>query len=270
MFKSIIYGVKNHKVINKYFIQNIKHIILNIRVLIYRNSKYSKELTTFKDKHKGERCFIIGNGPSLRAEDLEMLKNEITFAANRIYEIFPKINWRPTYYCVQDFVLINQIKEEIKKVECKEKFIAINSKWIYKFKIDNCRYFYLNTENYDTIPKFSKDISKEVFEGYTITYGMIQLAKYLGFKEIYLIGVDHSYSKVVDNEGNITYNNEVKDYFIGDSNWNIFNLPNLDKSTAAYLSAEKFARNNGIKIFNATRGGKLEVFKRVDLNEILD
>lgn len=268
--------IKKNKVIYRLLI-NINNVVnnlindikLKININLYRCSKYRRELKKLKNKHYGERCFIIGNGPSLTIEDLELLDNEITFAANKIYRIFSKTKWRPTYYCAQDFILINQIKEEIKKIKCKEKFIAINTKWLYKIKFNDCKYFYLNIEEYERLPKFSRDVTKEIFEGYTVTYAMIQLANYLGFKEIYLIGVDHNYSKVIDSKGNITCNNDVKDYFMGDSNWEVFNLPNLDKSTSAYVKSKKFARENGINIFNATRGGKLEVFKRVDLNEII-
>ena len=94
--------------------KNIKRIIciLRQRILYFisylwvvlsgqktESNQYLKEL---KDKYKGKRCFIIGNGPSLTKADLEMLQNEITFATNKIYQIFPQTNWRPTYYGMLD------------------------------------------------------------------------------------------------------------------------------------------------------------------------
>ena len=54
----------------------------------YLQSGYSEKIKKLKDNYIGKRCFIIGNGPSLRIEDLNCLKGEYTFAANRIYEIF--------------------------------------------------------------------------------------------------------------------------------------------------------------------------------------
>ena len=59
-------------------------------------------LIRYKDKHLGQRCFIIGNGPSLKAKDLDKIKGEFSFGANMIYKIFPETNWRPTYYFVED------------------------------------------------------------------------------------------------------------------------------------------------------------------------
>ena len=53
----------------------------------------------YKDKHKNERLFLIGNGPSLAETDLNLLKNENTLAMNRISLIYDKnIDWKPTYY----------------------------------------------------------------------------------------------------------------------------------------------------------------------------
>lgn len=68
----------------------------------YLNSENRRWLDRLKDSHKGERCFVIGNGPSLQADDLEKLKNEFTFAANRIYDMFKLTDWRPNMYLAVD------------------------------------------------------------------------------------------------------------------------------------------------------------------------
>lgn len=252
--------------------KQINYILGSIKQRIelkkYYLSNSCKELKTFKNKHNGERCFIIGNGPSLAAKDLNLLKNEVTFATNRIYNIFHETDWRPTYYVVQDFVLLNEIYEEANKVEAKNKFYPINMKWLYDCNLENALYFYLNTEIYNpNLPKFSTDISKQIYEGFTVTYGAIQLAVYMGFKEIYLLGVDFNYSITINNNGKITNNEGVKDYFSNDNNLNL-NLPNLENSLLAYQAASKFTKQNGIKIFNATRGGKLEAFERIEFDNL--
>ena len=60
---------------------------------------YSDQIRKYKDIGKGKRCFVIGNGPSLKVSDLERIKNEDCFAANRIFKIFPNTTWRPTSCC---------------------------------------------------------------------------------------------------------------------------------------------------------------------------
>ena len=76
----------------------------NYTIRYYSNSKFGKKLSQFRNIHSGKRCFLIGNGPSLRASDLDTLHRagEITFAFNRIYNIFDQTEWRPTYYISQD------------------------------------------------------------------------------------------------------------------------------------------------------------------------
>jgi hypothetical protein len=73
-------------------------------------------LEEFKDKHRGQRCVIIGNGPSLNKMDLSFLKNEITFGMNRIYLLFDKWSFTPTYYVSVNPLVIEQSVEEIRQI----------------------------------------------------------------------------------------------------------------------------------------------------------
>jgi hypothetical protein len=237
-------------------------------------SRYGERLKTFKDIHKGERCFIIGNGPSLRVSDLERLNGEYTFAANKIFVIFDETEWRPTYYCIQDFLMIETEWESLKKcIDVKHKFMAGNPLIKKKSMLDDWLHFYINLKLfYPNFPKFSSDISKEIFEGFTVTYAEIQMAVYMGFKAIYLLGVDHSYSKVINNSGEIT-DNGTRDYFsekyMKNKQFGVQSYyANLENSTLAYMAARQYADKNGIKIYNATRGGKLEVFERIDFDSL--
>ena len=77
---------------------------------IYRKSSYEK-LKSLKDQHKGERCFIVATGPSLRIEDLNLLRNEFTFSMNSIFLLFDETDWRPTYYGIQFPDLYQKSKE---------------------------------------------------------------------------------------------------------------------------------------------------------------
>jgi len=57
-----------------------------------------RRLRLFKNKHKGQRCFIVGNGPSLKEMDLAPLRNEFTFGLNRIYLLFESLGFATTYF----------------------------------------------------------------------------------------------------------------------------------------------------------------------------
>lgn len=237
----------------------------------YQNYSLCNELKQFKGIHKGKRCFVIGTGPSLTIEDLENLKGEITFGSNRIFEIFPKTTWRPTYYVNQDFKLIDKFQEDIKTVDCCRIFLPIDTKPNFG---DNDRISYFVLRHKDFYPgdaDFSTRIHRYMGQGFTVTYGAIQLAYYMGFSEVYLLGIDHNYSVSLNEKGVPVMKDDVKDYFEGSKASNKgLNLPRIVESTMAYMTARKFAdAHEGFTVYNATRGGKLEAFERVNLDEVL-
>lgn len=250
----------------KQFIR-IFHRIYDVlcNIIIIDNDK--KFIRSLKGKDTGKRCFVVGNGPSLSVEDLEKIKGEIAFGTHRIYEIFDKTSWRPDYYLAQDYKLICVSRERIENIEVKNKLIAIPGRMPI-IKIKGAKYIKLFFEEfYPQLPQFAENIENGIYEGYTVTYMCLQVAAYMGFKEIYLLGVDHSYSTELDENGNLLKNENVRDHF--SDNDKIENVPQTFKSALAYKAAKEYAEKHGIKIYNATRGGKLEVFERKTLEEVL-
>lgn len=238
--------------------------------ITYKNNKvFCDRLLHFKDTKKGQRCFIIGTGPSLTAADLDALKdnNMDCFGTHRVFTIFDKTDWRPTYYVAQDAALINEIQTDIKKVDCSAKILPIN--FLDTFGNGEEYNYYVLHEYADSKEKihFSRNANKYISQGFTVAYASIQLAVFMGYSEIYLLGIDHNYSVFMDKDGNVVSDNNVKDYF-GNQKIQGQNLPRLDDSSRGYLKAKQYADKNGVKIFNATRGGKLEIFKRVDFDSL--
>lgn len=230
-------------------------------------------LRDFMNKHQGEKCFVIGNGPSLQAEDLELINKTgiVSFAFNRIYHIFSKTTWRPTYYISQDEKMLGGCVDEVNKYINSPKLIPIQMKWDYNINIENAYYFNIVHDEIDGYPNFSSDIPKRIINAGTVVYSAIQLAFYMGIREIYLIGVDHHFQTSINENGEIIVDPTVKDYFCEEYNTDKKDLiiPNTDKSTLTYISAKKHSEKLGFKIYNATRGGKLEVFPRVDFDEVI-
>jgi hypothetical protein len=241
-----------------------------IQNLIFPYTSRGKKARTFKNIHNGQRCFIVGNGPSLTINDLDILKNEITFAFNRIYYLFDKTNWRPTYYCSEDDKTIFNSFEEINNLNLNYKFFPMNFPRDYNIHFENANYYIFKFGDSKMEPKFSKDLVRGIYWGNTVAYTAIQIAAYMGIKEIYLIGVDHSFSKMLNDKGDIIIDKTAKDYFCEEYNSDKENLyiPNVEISTRAFSAAKRYADKNNIKIYNATRGGKLEVFERVDFDQL--
>lgn len=231
-----------------------------------------KKLQKLKDIHKGKMCVIVGNGPSLNPKDLDVLHQNqvITFGFNRIYHIFDKTEWRPTYYVSQDEKMLAGCVKEVEALQANVKFIPAEMEWYHNIKINDIRSFHIKTHDVDDMPDFSEDISKCIYNSKTVVYTAMQIAVYMGIREIYLIGVDHHFHTSINDKGEIIVDPTAKDYFCEGYNVDKEQLyiPNTDKSTLTFIAAKRYADAHGIKIYNATRGGKLEVFPRADFDEL--
>lgn len=235
----------------------------------FDKSKYSKKLRKLRNIHDGEACFIVGNGPSLSSDDLEKIhKNNIpSFGFNRIFLMFEKTNWRPTYYISQDEKMLKNCVNEVSRMNLPYKFIPLQLKYYFGIKINGVLYFNMPIGNSVSFGNFANFVENSN----TVAYTAAQLAAYMGFKKIYLIGVDHSFSVVQNDKGEIIRDENAKDYFTEAYNVDKDELyiPNLDASTRTFLRMKKNCYAAGIEVYNATRGGKLEVFPRVNFDDLL-
>lgn len=235
-----------------------------------------KGLAAYKNKYAGKRCFLIGNGPSLRAEDLTKLheNGEITFGFNRIYNIFDQTPWRPTFYISQDEKMLDGCADVVNGTEMGVKFIPIQLRWWHDICIGGAQEFRIIDQQVEDPREFgfSDDIAKGIYNSSTGMYTAAQMAAYMGFSEIYFIGVDHHFRISRNNAGEIVVDNSVKDYFSEKYNEDKDKLyiPNTEKSTLTYVAMKDHCEKRGIRVFNATRGGKLEVFQRVDFDRLFE
>lgn len=233
-----------------------------------------RKIKKYMNLYQGRRCFFIGNGPSLSAADLTKLNEngEITFAFNRIYNIFDSTDWRPTFYISQDEKMLKGCVHEVDHLQIPCKFVPIQLNWHHNITIHDAIYFNMDWQSIEDPRKyqFSDDVAGRVFCANTGMYTAAQFAAYMGFTEIYLIGVDHHFQISQNNKGEIVVDNTVKDYFTDKYNPDKQNLyiPNTEKSTLTYVAMKKHCEQRGIRVFNATRGGKLEVFERVDFDQL--
>lgn len=239
-------------------------------ILSGSRSKSRSFLHSLKGKYAGKRCFVIGNGPSLNVHDLEMLQNEVTFTSNRIYNIFERTAWRPTYYAVFDDAVAADPDTitHANLFECDGKFFREQS-WLTSRKYKNACFIHSQHDRkYLKEPAFSQDISKEIYTIATVTYTLIQIARYMGFDEIYLLGVDHKYAREQKADGTVIENQDIRSYFGNQQKQEKSVVGASWEMELAYQYAERYSRENNFRIFNATRGGYLEVFERVDLDSL--
>lgn len=223
-------------------------------------------LAALKDLHKGQRAFIIGNGPSLRQTDLSKLRNEYTFGMNRIYLLFPELGFHTTYFVSINDLVIEQFRDEI-LAQPMPKFLAWRSHRHFSDRLPTNQLPTFIYTSY-TGPRFSPDVRGRVWEGATVTNVALQLAFHMGFQQVILIGVDHNFTSKGDANKTIVSqgddpNHFAPNYFGKGAKWQ---LPDLDTSEVGYTLAREAYRQAGREIIDATVGGKLTIFPKADYN----
>lgn len=216
-----------------------------------------RELSKYRDIHKGERCFIVATGPSLTGEDYLKLQNEITIGVNGLCLWFKEKKMETDYFVVSDDDVFNRVRETLCSAQKTEVFISerISSAqnipdYFHQFPVDIWNRFAID----DLQKKMSNDISICSYDEETVVFHAIQLAIYMGIEEIYLLGTDCNY-------------NQTKTYAVDHGKKAEKTLG--FKMLHAYQVAKRYEDKFGFKIYNATRGGMLEIFPRVNLDKLL-
>ena len=246
-----------------------------------------------KDIHTGKRCFILATGPSVKDQDLAWLNNELTISVGSffLHEDIKKIN--PKYHIFAPAhapfgdeaikIIFEGFKKAFDTNNEPEVIMGVSG---YKHSYLNflkaspallpSTSYYVNFDHAEQLDEHNYlsesiwDLTKKPFSIRTVVYLAIQFAVYAGCKEVYLLGCDHDYLKDTSRTTNHFYN-DSKSY--------------SDKAHLESFSTEKwfeeyymrwkqyrliksYCELKDIKVYNATKGGMLDVFERVDLDSL--
>lgn len=222
-----------------------------------------RRVANLKDSKKGEVCVIIGNGPSMRDFDLGRLRGTDAFCLNRGYLLWQAAKITPRYLVVTNPLVVEQFASELASVDA-DHFLP----WEHRrrFVGDNSVFLMLRWKAH-----FSLDIAKGIWGGGTVTFAAMQIAYYLGYSRVVLIGVDHSFnfdgtpnSELVATGAD--QNHFTPDYFSNGVKWH---APDLALSEISYAMARDAFAADGREIVDATEGGQLQLFPKVCLEQIL-
>jgi hypothetical protein len=207
-----------------------------------------------KQARHADVCIIIGNGPSLNAVPRDFLYRYDTFGTNRIY-----LKFVPEFYAAVNPLVIEQSIEDIATLDSAAKFVA--QAWASKVP----GAFGLISRD---VPHFSRDPSKGIYEGFTVTYVCMQLAFFMGYRTALLVGVDHRYTFVGEpNQEKVLQGDDPNhfdpNYFSG-MRWN---NPDLEHSELAYQMAKTNWEADGRRIVNLGPDSVLDVFERGKLGD---
>lgn len=223
-------------------------------------------LFQYKNIHKGQDCFIIGNGPSLNKTNLSLLNEFYLFGLNKIHLIFDKHPLHLSYHVAANPLVIEQTKEEIKtNVYSCPSFLS----YMASHHVENST-GHVNKLLTNAPWSFYKEITQPISEGYTVTYLALQIAFYMGFENVYLVGIDHNFKQSgkpneEQHHSEEDINHFHPDYFKG-YQWH---LADLEGNEASYALARHQFHANGRNIYDATVDGKLTVFPKIAFEDAL-
>lgn len=260
----------------RYFFGLKKKMFLEIFENIFFSNK-TKRIQKFKNKYKNQRCFVVGNGPSLNDMNLNLMKNDLVICANSFFLKFKDLNFVPDFITVEDHLVAEDNYKELDNLKGIKKIYPIDLK--RNFNENDDTYFIelrraFRNKKPDGNFKFN-NFNEIFYWGGTVLYMNLQLAQYLGCKEVYLIGVDLSYS--IPNDATIkgsviTSNSDDPNHF--DSSYfgsgKKWHLPETDRMQISFSNAYIEMKKNGVNLFNATKGGNLQEIPRVNYNDLFN
>lgn len=259
----------------------------------YKNVQFDAEkLKAFKGIHKGERCFILASGPSINKQDLKPLKDEYCIAVSQFF-LHPDIEIiKPEYHCfapqhepfdddTNKIIFDNYTKHYTFPIKA---FIGTSdyeySYFNYLSKHPECKVD-ATFINYQQAPHMDEsnyldselwNLDKHPFGLSTVIYTAIQVAYYLGFSEIYLLGVDHDYLNDLDRSDGHHFYDDKKSYSDKE------HLSKISKEKWFYIYYSRwmqyrlmmqFLNKHGVQIYNASPGSYLDVFPFADYNDTI-
>lgn len=232
---------------------------------LYRRSNEGARLEPLSNIYQDQPILVVGNGPSLNKTPLDAFAHIPAIGMNKIDLIYKRVAWRPSLVICTNNLVVKQHRSSFANSEVPV-YLAWKSRWFMPPRsAPNVKYFDSSLDE-----TFSTDITRRVGSAPTVTYAALQFAYFTGANPVMIVGVDHSFDKtgdhVYDKREGPDSNHFDPNYFASGSLWG---LPNLDASEIAYARAREAFERDGRKVLDATIGGKLEIFDKIDINEAI-
>lgn len=230
-----------------------------------------------KDMYKGKRGVVIGNGPSLTREVLSKIKGEISFACNFAIKMVGINGWVPSWYVVNDFdYSIDGLHSELTSVDGKyQTGILMNARCLidesHKFDLNRSDLWFYHTKGRrnDEDYTISCDMMKPILDIATTIHTILQIMIYMGFKEIYMVGMDWKFPNVELEDGTIVH---IGDFAVHSEmqpqNFKGYSLK-APLGEKGFKMIREYAEQHDVKIYNLTPNSGLNIFEKRDIESIL-
>ena len=223
-------------------------------------------LAGFQGIHVGERCYVLANGPSLNAVPVEVFRDATTFSMNRAYLMYDAWGFQPSYYVAINDLVLEQFAPDIRRLPM-PKFVTYRHRRLF----DNVPNVGLVHTRMSLVDRFRGTPLNGLSTGGTVTYVALQLAYFMGFHEVVLLGLDHRFSaRGTPNKTETRIEDEDKDhmhpsYFPKGIKWQ---LPDLTRSEVAYARARAAFEADGRRIIDATIDGACTIFEKASIDSL--
>jgi len=262
-------------------VSKIQHRPKNI-VSSDEEKKFQQENILLKDKHSGQRCFILGAGSSIKDQDISKLQGEVVISVSNtfVHPEFAKI--KPQYH------ILPPLLRSHGRMHSEEKFTL----WLQEMEIATG-----NAEMFLHIGDREMILRNQLFKGrtvhwvdfldwdgdfdypidlmrlpriWTVSELALTAAVHLGFKEIYLIGIDHDWF----NNVMVYFYDHTKDHLLRP---HLCDLSFVDSEFQMRRHAEVFkkykylySKNKNIYNANSNPNHYLDVFPKVDFDSLFN
>jgi hypothetical protein len=283
----IFFAVRNPQELQKYLRTRsslrrlLQDLLARFGIPISENERILRSL---KGRHEGQRCFVIGNGPSLRLEDLEKLKGEVSIASNRIYVAFPEVVWRPTYFTCMDTIYAENYGAELNDLDLFKLYPDYLESHLPRSdpskRQDTTIYFRPLPGRFGAEGTYRGNFSGDALRGFhtgpTVTIVNLQLAHYMGCRPIYLLGVDGNYtvsSKMVPHSlhGQLAVCDGEQNHFHPNYRGpgECYVAPLSHEVEIGYLACREFLKAHDVQVLNASRQTCVTAFDKIDVDQVL-
>lgn len=228
-----------------------------------------RDVLALRDRHLGGRAWIVGNGPSVRHEDLAAIsEGDIVFCFNRFYLSYPDHPLREDYVVSADTLMVEDFGQEMIDISTGLPLFCIHP----SVTKDLRGKFVRMTPSDNHLPVFSGNAARSVAVGGSSVFVALQMAHYMGIRDVALYGIDYSFNMHLVRDPRFPFpvsfqdgNHFIKSYR-GTRPWC---PPTWRDISAGFLNARVAFEITGGRIVNATRGGRLETFPRVDFDDFV-
>lgn len=241
--------------------------------------------SVFRDKHKGRRAFVIATGPSLKSQDITGLEDEVTFVMSGFWKHPVLEHWQPTYYCLSDPIYFdgsaamkNFFDDMTARAHASTFFAPVTAREVIKEQqlLPPDQTYLVNFQGDLAQGKIHDlDFAKPIPSAMTVSQFCLMAAIYMGCSPIYLLGFDHdwlshrsTHRHFYDGLGGLEAHPEVKPELKEHSYKLVMECALI--IWRGYEALLDYANRKGIRIYDATHGGFLDVFPQIDYETIVN